>query len=264
MPFPEVARVQYGKNPLDVVVCQLRFPPILRVDASLPVEFQDRVRADFPDYVESADVQIEVPSAVGDQIPPEILRQVIQSMPTRNYEFASADGQWKINLSRTFIAVTTTRYVRWEEFRERLTLPLASLLENYQPAYFSRIGLRYINKIRRSILNLQGVPWRELLSPSVIGMLGSPETADSVNKVESTQEIRLAQAESIARVRSRVTNEGEPAEEIFVIDADYFHAGRTDAGQAIDRLNFLNSRSSRLIRWAITDRLHQSMEPEAI
>jgi len=32
MPFPEVKRVIYEHNPLDKVICQLRFPPILRIE----------------------------------------------------------------------------------------------------------------------------------------------------------------------------------------------------------------------------------------
>src|SRR5688572_28624795 len=102
MPFPEARRSLYKNNPIELVVCQLRFPPILRIDAELPVAFQDKVRTTFPDFGESSEFRIDVPTGVGDQIPPEILRQVIQSSAIKNYEFTSADGQWKINLTRTF------------------------------------------------------------------------------------------------------------------------------------------------------------------
>ncbi|MCH7755956.1 TIGR04255 family protein, partial [candidate division KSB1 bacterium] len=55
MPFPEVKRVIYKKNPLDRVICQLRFSPILKIDAEIPAEFQDMIRADFPNYSEKTD-----------------------------------------------------------------------------------------------------------------------------------------------------------------------------------------------------------------
>ena len=52
MPFPEAERVVYRQNPLDRVVCQLKFPPILKIEREIPVEFQDRIRKDFPGFYE--------------------------------------------------------------------------------------------------------------------------------------------------------------------------------------------------------------------
>jgi hypothetical protein len=46
--FPDSARVIYGKAPLTGVVCQLRFPPILRIESAPPADFQDRIREQFP------------------------------------------------------------------------------------------------------------------------------------------------------------------------------------------------------------------------
>jgi len=50
MPFPDSKRAFYGKNPLEEVVCQLRFPPILRIEVETPAVFQDKVRQVFPLY----------------------------------------------------------------------------------------------------------------------------------------------------------------------------------------------------------------------
>ena len=59
MPFPEVKRVIYKKNPLDRVICQLRFAPILKIDAEIPADFQEMIRADFPNYSEKMTHQID-------------------------------------------------------------------------------------------------------------------------------------------------------------------------------------------------------------
>lgn len=48
MPFPESKRVFYVKNPLAEVICQLRFPAILRIGAESPHEFQERIRDHLP------------------------------------------------------------------------------------------------------------------------------------------------------------------------------------------------------------------------
>ena len=43
MAFPDVARVLYRRNPIELAVCQFRFPPILRIDAEIPSQFQERI-----------------------------------------------------------------------------------------------------------------------------------------------------------------------------------------------------------------------------
>jgi hypothetical protein len=50
-----VERVLYEKNPLESVICQVRFPTILRVDSEVPSDFQDRIRGRFPIFSESSD-----------------------------------------------------------------------------------------------------------------------------------------------------------------------------------------------------------------
>jgi len=264
VPFPPVERVVYGKNPLEQVICQVRFPPVLRIDATLPADFQEQIRGAFPDYAETAELKIEVPSALGDQVPPEVIRQVLQSSATKNYEFSSADGCWKVNLTRTFLALTATEYRRWEEFRERLEMPLGALLRCYEPEYFSRIGLRYVDAISRSRLGLSDVAWRELLSPALLGMLGSEDLSDSVETLEAVQQLRLADGKGSVRIAIRLTTAPDSDESVLVIDSDFFDASRSQITESRDKLDFLNARASRLIRWAITERLHEAMEPEPL
>ena len=65
--------------------------------------------------------------------------------PITNYNFISEDGRWKLNLTQGFIALSTLSYTRWEDFATRLDRPLAQFIQLYQPAFFERIGLRYVN-----------------------------------------------------------------------------------------------------------------------
>ena len=262
MPFPKAQRVVYERSPLDQVICQLRFPPILRIDSTLPVEFQDRIRGDYPNFAETTEYIPNNPF-VAENIPAEIVQQVIQASGTKNYEFSSGDGSVKINLTRTFLALTTNKYERWEKFREKISGPFQALKEIYAPAYFSRIGLRYIDSIKRSTVDLGAFSWHELLNPALLGMLGSPETADSVKNIETVQEIQLAEQDGLARIRSKLVKSLD-GEEVFIIDSDFFIAAKTEVDDAINKLVFFNSRSTRLIRWAIKDRLHEALHPQKI
>ena len=40
MSFDKDKRVKFRRSPLDEVICQLRFPTILKIDQNLPVDFQ--------------------------------------------------------------------------------------------------------------------------------------------------------------------------------------------------------------------------------
>jgi hypothetical protein len=43
-PLKDYPRVIYKRNPIIGVVCELRFPPILRIAAEPPVAFQEWIR----------------------------------------------------------------------------------------------------------------------------------------------------------------------------------------------------------------------------
>jgi uncharacterized protein (TIGR04255 family) len=58
MPFPDAPRVIYEKNPLETVICQLRFPAILQISATPPVAFQDSVRKVYPLFQEKPPLDI--------------------------------------------------------------------------------------------------------------------------------------------------------------------------------------------------------------
>lgn len=264
MPFPITKRVIYKTNPLEQVICQLRFPPILRIDAEIPAAFQDKVRGEFPNYSETSEFKFELPPGIKGSIPSEIVNQMLQSSGGKNYEFSSEDGLWKINLTRTFIALTSYEYERWEKFKDKLRLPLQALIEIYAPNYFSRIGLRYVDVIKRSVLGLQDTDWSELLQPYILGLLASQDVGSHVSAFESRHDINLADGESIVKIIMRYTEASDTGEVYFVIDSDFFTTNKTQIPDATEKLDFFSARGTRLFRWCITERLHDAMGPQAI
>ena len=45
-----------------------------------------------------------------------------------NHNFVSEDNQWKLNLTKDFIALSTLHYPGWEEFARQLDKPLAAFI----------------------------------------------------------------------------------------------------------------------------------------
>ena len=257
MLFPEADRVIYRKNPLQQVICQLRFPTILKIDAETPVQFQEEVRSAFPYYSEQVDFKAQPPEGLQDQI----RRELLKSVSTKNHRFSSEASQWTINLTRGFLALSASKYKRWEEFKEKLKIPMMALDQVYSPTHFSRVGLRYTDLIQRSTLDLDDVDWTELLNPHILGVLSSKEIADSVRNSETGNEIVLADDQGVVRVVTKLLR-GSDEEMCFMIDADFFCEGNILIREIMEKLNSLNQCARRFFRWCITDRLHTAMEPE--
>lgn len=261
MPIPDFDRVIYRRPALTNVICQLRFPPILRIGAEEPVAFQDGIRHEYPNFQERpSDLPTELPAELLKVIEPSILGRA----STRTYDFASEDRKWQVSLAREFLALSTEHYHRWEEFRAHLGSALEHLHEQYRPSFYSRIGLRYQDVITRSKLGLEDVPWSELLQPHIAGELNDEHVKNEVR--EAKHEILMDLGDNVGQVRVRrsLTKLTESNEECYVIDADYFTERKTESADAIDTLNSLNRFAGRLFRWCITERLYQSMEPQPV
>ena len=134
----------------------------------------------------------------------------------------------------------------------------------YAPSFFSRVGLRYVDVIKRSNLNLQNTDWNELLQPYVLGLLASQEVGNHVAAFESRHDINLTDGESIVKIIMRYTEASDTGEMCYVIDSDFYNTNKTQIPNGIDKLDFFSARGTRLFRWCITERLHNAMEPQTI
>lgn len=263
MLYSDSRRVHYDHPQLAEVICQLRFPPILSIGAKEPAEFQDSIRAMFPLY-----------TAKQEQLPPKVVgvgtpaAKLETPAPIINYHFISADSKWKLNLTRNFISLSTVAYPGWEEFTRRFDLPLAEFIRIYQPAFFERIGLRYMNAFSRTALDLEGEPWRALISPAYLGPL-SQEDLDEKNATRCMIDAELALDSSCrARihagpglVKSNLPGAGTPNEVKFVFDLDLAMSGHIDPRMAAPGLETLHAHSTPIFQGAITDRLHTALQP---
>ena len=174
MLYADRPKAHYRRSPLQEVICQLRFPTILRIGHEDPVEFQEQIRSAFPQYAKRLDKAQPKITGLDSGSP-----RVEQQPPVPNHCFISADNRWKINLTQDFIALSTVQYPGWEAFARQLDRPLAEFIRLYQPAYFQRVGLRYVNFISRERLGLKQVPWRELIAPAYAGILAEPDVQDA-------------------------------------------------------------------------------------
>lgn len=257
-------RYLYTRPPLVEVICQLRFPTILSIGAKEPAEFQEAVRAEYPRYAARAEYPAPKVTGVGTANP-----AVQQQPPVTNYNFLSQDGKWKINLTNGFIALSTVGYTQWEDFAQRLDKVLAQFIRTYQPAYFERIGLRYVNAVSRRAMGLEDMLWDDLIQSPYVGVLGEPDVDEkTVTKCSLDVEMPLedgcrlklhAGPGMLKRGGQNAQNvENEPR---FILDGDFSAAGNLSGEQVPAKLEAMHRWAVRLFQGAITRELHDAMGP---
>ena len=258
MLFAPYERLQYARSPLVEVICQLRFPTILSIGANEPAAFQEAVRKDFPRY-----------AARQEQVPPKVVKKgnataLEPQKPITNYHFVSEDGRWKLNLTQNFIALSTLSYQRWEDFAARLDQPLAQFIQIYQPAFFERLGLRYVNAISRQRLGLEDQLWDDLIRDHYVGILGQPD----VEETEITKCFLDVETPLVGGYRMKLhagpglIGGGKTDKEVkFILDSDFSASGQLTADSVPAKLEDMHRFALCLFRGAITDELHQAMGP---
>lgn len=260
MTFPDSPRVIYKQNPLVEVVCQLKFPPILKIESEPPASFQEKIRKEYPLMQETAPNE--------PQLPPGIARVIVQAVPgflqTRTYTFLSNDEKWKIGLTREFISLSTTNYTRWEEFRGGLKNAFDAFVSYYDPSFLVRIGLRYRDVISRSMRGLKRVEWSKLLRPHVLGELSDPNLSKAVQHSAHEMLISLDGGRGQVRVLHGLISEPGERDFSYSIDSDFFLEGRTELKDAFKYLDSFNAEAGKLFRWCISPVLRKRLGPSKL
>ncbi len=260
--FSQEARCHYRNNQIGEVICQLRFPEILTIAANIPAQFQERIRDDFPQY----SVRKEAPAPKITGTPGNF---TLENQPqTINYQFASADGVWRVNLTSRFISLSCSRYTCWEDFARKLDKPLVALIKTYKPAYFERVGLRYLNFISRKDLDLEDTPFSRLMAPAYVGLLADEDLQEGAIarcSMEAELNIRGGCKAKIHAGPGLVKRNGQADNEIkFIFDQDLFMPGKVPVNMSAGALQTLHAQAWTIFRGAITDTLHDAMNPEQI
>jgi len=264
MSFPDSARVLYDKNPLTEVICQLRFPTILRIGTEQPAGFQEKIRNDYPIY-KLQEPNFEMLQPIKEIS--SILEQVNFPFPPGSaiHRFGTVDNNKFIALAQDFIAITEATYEKWGLFRAAIEKAEKALKETYNPAFYTRIGLRYKDIISRQQLGITELPWNRLLQPYILGELGNTDIADNVIRQQTTTLIKITDIQGgFVKLNHGLITQGTTKEQCYIIDAD-FHAERKEGtNEPFELLDKFNKLAGRLFRWAITDDLHGAMHPKSI
>ncbi len=238
--FPAVEEVPLVIPPLDEVVCQVRFPPILKINNEEPVELQELIRNYFPEFEKRHAFQFQLPLA-GNPLPP--------SAENRPITFIFTDEEKKVQatLSPSFYAVSTKRYRGWQNFLSVLQVVHSAVMDTYRPAYATRVGLRYVNRLTTE--NTEATTRQEifdLVRDELTTMLRGPvwDYADEMIGVVNF-------ADSPAQLNLRFGYEVSEDVPAFLLDFDYFEEGQIDLSEVMARCGRYHDVIYRAFRWVV-------------
>ena len=254
MPFPDSPREVFPRNVLKEVICQLRFPNILRITGEPPFQFQDAIRAEYPHYEQEGPEDIL-------SLPPEVA-ELASGLSIRigqadaTHKFSTADKMRTISLTSGFFAVSETEYVDRESFREAVIATEREFRAVYSPSFYTRVGVRYRNAVDRTALGITSREWHNLLNPALLAELGADHVRRDVREIVTRSELSV-DGEPERRVRIvHGLAKSEQGRQVYVLDADFFathELGESDdIAQLVAEFSDLNGR---FFRWAISPEL---------
>ena len=261
MHFPEAERVVYQNNPLHEVICQLRFPTILRIANETPSDFQERMRSRLPDYAE------EVNAATIENVPTQLVDMLRASPLTKRHRFASSKSGLAVLLDAQSLTVSTANYTNWQEFSELIFESIAALEETYRPSKYTRIGLRYQNVIYTNegiYADKDGhVNWAEYIRRELVGVMNEPIWANTSSEYRSQIRCELSSEGDSLFMQYGIGHEEGSESLAFILDFDYYIQRESEPNNAKDVIERLHGYSGPAFRWAITDELHRQLGPDA-
>ena len=230
-PFPDVPRITYERNSLSEVVCQLRFPPLLRLQAEPPFQFQERVRERFPIY-EDTGSQLD--------LPPQLSRLLGNAGKQQVHKFLSEDGMWAVSVEANFFAITCSDYLSWEQFGDNLFSSLNAFIDEYHPSFFNRIGLRYQNIIDREWIG-QDASWADFINPSLVGPIRDLES--DLLGARSALHIQLGEGGDAVQLQHGLVELEARNDRCYLLDFDYYTELKTEPKEAENVINRLHGYS---------------------
>ena len=210
-------RIQFSRNPLKVVIAQMRFPAELALaEPAAQTRMQAGLRDRYP-LAQSID-QMSIQVALG----PQAMQPVSQSRPS-GVRFTSEGGEWAVTINPDALSLQATAYHDWDDFKSRFDHLLDVVLAEARIRRVDRLGLRFIDELShpeaRSLSE-----WSRFLEPSLLGTAATVQF--SAIATRTTEQIVLEEGDDgavITHAYFQNPPEASPAS-IFVLDTDGFSA----------------------------------------
>ena len=249
---PTPPEVPLKNAPLDRAICQVRFPRIMSIgQEEVVARYQEEVRQQYPVMSQQLIQPFQI-QAPGSEIPISLIPS------TRSYRFSSADQYWHLVLTQEFLAIETTHYSNRTEFLRRVYEACQALEKVVQPTHVSRLGVRYIDRIRGN--DLDGI--QEFFRPELMGLGADKEVWGRTSQVLTEALFTTAEGQLVARWGLLPAHSTTDPNAIFpepdrswILDLDASREGLVpfDLNNLVANATGLVERIYTFFRWSVTD-----------
>lgn len=265
MPLPEVTQVRYARAPLRLVVCQVRFPNLLRIsDPIFVAGFQEVIAGDYPELKREQQMNIQV-SATGTADTSQVML----------YRFSDPGECWSLLLGENSLTLETRTYSSVEELLNRFEQVMNAARETLGVERRHRLGLRYVNEFRRPGKDTLA-DWREDFRSEFLGFAASIFDEPVGYALQQVQVQRpdghfvvrhgLLRGTMVPPLPSSSSTDPEFQGPFYLIDLDYSDARSVplDVMACREQLRAYNDFTYRFFRWTLTERHHVALEPQDV
>jgi uncharacterized protein (TIGR04255 family) len=153
--------IPLGKQPLVLVLCQVRFSPVRKMGDYIPGIQEAFRRHGFPIERAGKIQQLTITPAG------------VNAVEQERWEYRTKDEQWSVTVLQDSVVLQTTAYERFEGFAQQLEVAVKTVLEQTEQdrlGLVQRVGLRYIDLIQPRA----GEDYRLYLRPGFHGASDTP------------------------------------------------------------------------------------------
>lgn len=256
-------RVVFQRHQIELALCQLRFPRILRVpEPGFVAPFQEAIRKDYPALTEQQQFGLVVGPEGVSQVP-----------ATKAWRFDDRDRDWSVVLASDFIALETRRYTRIEDFSARLKTILEAFAATLAPTLRTRLGLRFVNHLRHDAVATPA-DWDRFLRSSLLGPLADEYLASKVEQAFQELRLPLTTNSSLVLKHGYMPSAASAPVEVFpgsapapgpfyLLDIDCAEEVQTDfeVEPICDRVHDFNEAVREVFMWATRPEFREQLEP---
>lgn len=158
--MPQVQPVRYRRNIIHKAVCELKFPTLYGLEREKPpVALANALRKLYPQHSILDGVNVG-PTGVAQNFA---------------YLFADKKNRTQVVFRASSLALETTNYQTFEEFIDRLLTVVELAKAVIDADFFTRVGLRYINKLPFEQATIADWVNPQLVSALAGGLFGVPD-----------------------------------------------------------------------------------------
>jgi uncharacterized protein (TIGR04255 family) len=232
--IPSAKRVQYERNLIALVVCEVRFPYLVDYEDKLPRPLQKNLRKDYPHYTIGANLDVDAGS-------PSVTKR-------QRYLFRSRDRNWVVSFGPSTLSLETTNYLNFQDFQQRLESVLLAARSVLDTEFFTRLGLRYINHLPIKQGSFNGLLNPQLAPALVNGAFGDVALHET--------KVRGFCPGGKYTFRHGFYPDENP--DVYVLDAD-FSVENIEYSELRGRLVQFNATNFNLFEWAIGEKAREAM-----